>query len=174
MEKAKAKSFCGPFTSSKSALTVILLVTVICVISYIAGRSYAAGSGQMAVLSTAVKTNTVIDSSEISKNKSADKWQIVSMRVTAYCPCQKCCGDYADGITACGYKISQGDVFVAADKKYPFGTEMFIPGYGHGEAVKVLDRGGVIRGNRLDVFFNSHEEALEWGVRYLDVKIRYR
>ena len=84
------------------------------------------------------------------------------------------CGDSSDGITACGYKIYQGDRFVAADKKYPFGTEMCIPGYKNGEVVKVLDRGGVIRGNRLDVFFNSHQEALEWGVRYLDVKIRYQ
>jgi 3D (Asp-Asp-Asp) domain-containing protein len=57
---------------------------------------------------------------------------------------------------------------------YPFGTEMIIHGYKSGKAVKVLDRGGVIRGNRLDVFFDSHQEALKWGVRHLDVKIRYQ
>jgi len=38
--------------------------------------------------------------------------------------------------------------------------------------VKVLDRGGAIRGSRLDVFFHSHQEALKWGVKYLDVKVR--
>jgi len=100
------------------------------------------------------------------------EWQTIQMRVTAYCPCRKCCGRYSDGITACGYKIRPGDSFVAADKKYPFGTEMIIAGYKNGEPVKVLDRGGVIRGNRLDVFFDSHEDALKWGVRKLDVKVR--
>ncbi|MHC4720522.1 MAG: 3D domain-containing protein, partial [Planctomycetota bacterium] len=37
--------------------------------------------------------------------------------------------------------------------------------------VKVLDRGGAIKGNRLDVFFHSHQQALNWGVRYIDVKV---
>jgi 3D (Asp-Asp-Asp) domain-containing protein len=93
------------------------------------------------------------------------------MRVTAYCPCPKCCGQYSDGVTACGHETKPGDVFVAADKRYSFGTEMIISGYNDGQPVKVLDRGGAIRGNRLDVFFGSHQEALEWGVRHLDVKV---
>jgi 3D (Asp-Asp-Asp) domain-containing protein len=75
-------------------------------------------------------------------------------------------------MTACGHKIQPGDVFVAADNRYPFGTEMIVPGYNDGELVKVLDRGGAIRGDRLDVFFASHDEALEWGVQYLDIKVR--
>ncbi|MHC4172692.1 MAG: 3D domain-containing protein [Planctomycetota bacterium] len=101
----------------------------------------------------------------------SSEWQIVQMRVTAYCPCPKCCGEYSDGVTACGHEIQPGDVFVAADKRYPFRTEMIIPRYNDGQPVKVLDRGGAIRGNRLDVFFASHQEALEWGVRNLDVKV---
>ena len=102
---------------------------------------------------------------------STDEWQTVRMRVTAYCPCPKCCGQYADGITACGHVIQPGDTFVAAYKRYTFGTEIIVPGYSHGQAVKVLDRGGAIQGNRIDVFFHSHQEALEWGVQYLDVKV---
>jgi len=99
------------------------------------------------------------------------EWQTIRMRVTAYCPCRKCCGRYSDGITACGHKIRPGDSFVAAERKYPFGTEMIIPGYKSGKPVKVLDRGGAIRGNRLDVFFDSHQQALKWGVRNIDVKV---
>ena len=94
------------------------------------------------------------------------------MRVTAYCPCEKCCGRHSDGQTACLHKICPGDVFVAAGEQYSFGTEMLVPGYNDEQPVKVLDRGGAIRGNRIDVFFSSHEEALRWGVRYLDVKVR--
>lgn len=93
------------------------------------------------------------------------------MRVTAYCPCEKCCGEHSDGQTACLHKICYGDTFVAADEHYSFGTEMLVPGYNNDQPVKVLDRGGAIRGDRIDVFFNSHEEALQWGVQYLDVKV---
>ena len=94
------------------------------------------------------------------------------MRVTAYCPCSKCCGKYADGVTANGYRIRSGDTLAAADKKFSFGTEMIVPGYNNEMPIKVLDRGGAIRGNKLDVLFGSHKQAQKWGVRYLDVKVR--
>ena len=100
------------------------------------------------------------------------EWKTVRMRVTAYCPCEKCCGDWADGVTANGHRINQGDRFVAADRRYSFGTTLLIPGYNNSEAVKVLDRGGAIKGNKLDVFFNTHREALIWGVQYLDVIVK--
>ncbi len=117
-------------------------------------------------------TNQQTDDSESnteSNTEQPEEWESIEMRVTAYCPCPKCCGEYSDGVTACGYKIRPGDTFVAADRRYSFGTEMLIPGYSNSRAVKVLDRGGAIKGNRLDVFFATHQEALEWGVKYLEV-----
>jgi len=101
-----------------------------------------------------------------------DGWVTISMRVTAYCPCEKCCGEWADGVTANGHVIEPGDCFVAADSRFPFGTEMLIEGYNASKPTKVFDRGGAIKGNKLDVFFHTHQEALEWGVRYIDVKVR--
>ncbi len=127
---------------------------------------------ELASLIPALPLNRAENTPEPERSeKSTAEWQTVRMRVTAYCPCSKCCGRYADGITACGHEIQPGDTFVAADKRYTFGTKMIIPGYSHGRAVKVLDRGGAIQGNRADVFFPSHQEALEWGVKHLDVKI---
>ena len=99
------------------------------------------------------------------------KWKTLKMRVTAYCPCEQCCGEWADGVTANGHTISQGDRFVAADRRFAFGTQLVIPGYNNSKTVKVFDRGGAIYDNRLDVFFNTHQEALEWGVQHLEVKI---
>jgi len=113
------------------------------------------------------------DIGRLETPEQSGEWQTVQMRVTAYCPCPKCCGQYSDGITACGHKIQPGDVFVAADRQYSFGTKMTIPRYNNGQPVEVLDRGGAIQGDRLDVFFGSHQEALEWGVRYLDVKVHH-
>ena len=102
------------------------------------------------------------------------KWETVTMNVSAYCPCAKCCGIYADGITASGHKIAPGDVFVAAPKKYPFGTEMIIEGYAGGKAVKVEDVGGAIKGNKLDLFFLKHQQALNWGRKQVNVRVRVK
>jgi len=88
-------------------------------------------------------------------------------RVTAYCPCKICCGRYADGVTASGHIIQPGDKFVAAPRNIPFGEWLTIPDYGR---VQVKDRGGAIKGNRFDVFFPTHQAALNWGVRYLEVR----
>jgi len=71
------------------------------------------------------------------------------------------------GITADGSKAKKG-VIAADTRKYPFGTIMRVPGYGWGE---VHDRGRAIKGNRLDLFFKSHKEALQWGRRRVKVKI---
>lgn len=100
------------------------------------------------------------------------KWRVVRMKVTAYCPCRKCCGRHADGITACNHRIRPGDVFAAADKRYAFGTEMIIPGYNGNQPIQVKDRGRLIKGNRLDVFFHSHQQAKKWGVKTLDVLVK--
>lgn len=100
-------------------------------------------------------------------------WQVVTMKVTAYCPCSSCCGNCSPGITASGHEISKGDKFVAADGRYSFGLEIIVPGYTDNDApVKVLDRGGAIKNNRVDVFFDTHQAALEWGVKILEVRIQ--
>lgn len=98
-------------------------------------------------------------------------------RISAYCQKECCCGEYADGITASGHVIKQGDRFVAAPRRYPFGTMMVIEGYAGGKPVPVLDRGGAIRGNKIDLYFDDkdgmtgHERALQWGIKYIKVRI---
>ena len=101
------------------------------------------------------------------------KPRIVTMEVTAYCPCKKCCGPKAQGITASGKRINFNDgLFVAADKNvFDFHTKLKIPGYANGQAVPVLDRGGAIKGHKLDVFFPSHAEALKWGRQRIAVTV---
>lgn len=114
--------------------------------------------------------------------------EYLSLEATGYCKCGECCGwrrnlllqpVYAYGPmegerkkvgeTASGTKAKPGTV--AADTSvFPFGTRMRIPGYGDGI---VEDRGGAIQGGRIDLFFKSHREALEWGRRMVTVEVRY-
>jgi 3D domain-containing protein len=59
---------------------------------------------------------------------------------------------------------------IAADTKYyPFGTEMYVPGYGWGV---VEDRGGAIKGpDRIDIFYRFHGTANKWGRQKVEVEI---
>ena len=91
--------------------------------------------------------------------------------VSAYCPCKRCCGPNAQGITASGYKIKAGDRLVAADKRYRFGTTLIVPGYNKSQPVKVLDRGGAIKGDKIDLLFSTHQKALIWGRKKVKVFI---
>lgn len=86
--------------------------------------------------------------------------------ITFYCACEKCCGK-TDGITASGAKAVEG-VTVAAPKSFAFGTRLNIEGFG--ERI-VQDRGGAIKGNRLDVFVDDHQRALELGKRTAKVEV---
>jgi 3D (Asp-Asp-Asp) domain-containing protein len=93
------------------------------------------------------------------------------MLVTAYCPCEICCGENASGVTASGKRVSYNHSrFVAADtSRLPFGTKLRIPGYDNARSVEVIDRGGAIEGNHIDVFFKTHDQAMEWGKRWMKV-----
>lgn len=86
-------------------------------------------------------------------------------KVTAYCSCARCCGK-STGITACGARATANHT-VAAPSTFAFGTQLVI----NGKTYTVEDRGGAIQGNRIDIYMNSHSEALAWGVRYLDVEV---
>ncbi len=72
------------------------------------------------------------------------------------------------GITASGVRTRPGTL--AADTRhYPFGTVMHIPGYGYGV---VEGRGGAIRGpNRLDLWFRTRRQALQWGRQHVPVTV---
>lgn len=86
-------------------------------------------------------------------------------KITAYCSCAKCCGK-TNGITASGTRATAGRT-VAASGKFSMGTKLNI----NGHTYVVEDRGGAIKGNKIDMYVNSHAEALAWGVRYLPVSV---
>lgn len=86
-------------------------------------------------------------------------------KVTAYCACMQCCGK-TNGITASGAKATANHT-IAAPRTFAFGTKVVI----NGTTYVVEDRGGAIQGNRIDIYMNSHAEALRWGVRYVEVEV---
>lgn len=95
------------------------------------------------------------------------------MTVTAYSPDERSCGKWADGVTASGKSVwTNAMKLVAADADlFPFGSLVSVPGYDNGRVVPVLDRGGAIKGARLDVLYPTHRIAKQWGVQRLPVTV---
>lgn len=113
-------------------------------------------------------------------------YQVKIMTVTAYCPCATCCGwkinrygnpvfNYGSkrgyrkkvGYTSKGTRADVGTI--AADpRSVPYGTKLFVQGYGFGV---VEDTGGALKGNHIDIFFNSHSQAMRWGVKSMKVAV---
>lgn len=74
---------------------------------------------------------------------------------------------WRDGKTATGVLAKRGRI--AADWSiFPPGTKLFVPGYGLAE---VQDRGGKVKGLQLDLFMDSYAEAMQWGVKELEVYV---
>lgn len=95
------------------------------------------------------------------------------MTITGYSPDERSCGKWADGITASNKSVwTNAMQLVAADTRIlPFGSLLSIEGYANGQIVPVEDRGGAIKGMRLDLLYPSHEEALQWGVKRMPVTV---
>lgn len=76
------------------------------------------------------------------------------------------------GITASGMapkRNPDGISTVAVDPSViPYGTAMYIEGYGYAVAA---DCGSGIKGNMIDLYLNSEQECINWGVRNVNVTI---
>ena len=108
------------------------------------------------------KQETTTSSNVIEK----DGYKLQSLgvyKLTAYCSCAKCCGK-TDGITASGTHVTAGRT-IAAPRTFAFGTKIMI----NGHVYTVEDRGGAIQGNRIDIYFDTHEEALKFGVKNMEI-----
>lgn len=97
----------------------------------------------------------------------------IEMIVTAYSPDARSCAGSDDDLTATLHHVTtNGFKLVAADPRVlGYGSMLSIPGYDQGRIVPVLDCGGKIKGNRLDVLFPTHEEARKWGVKKIKVNV---
>lgn len=114
-----------------------------------------------------VEITQIVENSVESVEETTEPQYIEKqMTVTAYCPCVKCCNK-TDGITASGKKAKQGRT-VAVDPRYiHYGTKIIIDGHTYISE----DCGGAIKGDRLDIFFDDHNSALEFGVKKINVYI---
>jgi len=102
--------------------------------------------------------------------------------ITGYCSCAECCGEYSYGrpIDENGNEIVYGAsgrqlvpyYSCACDSSIPFGTIMRVCFENGGEiVVEVMDRGGAVNGNHIDLYCYDHEQALSIGKQTVEVEI---
>jgi len=93
--------------------------------------------------------------------------KVITMVSTGYDGCYECNKPYYGYPSYIGLPLAHG--IVAVDPKViPMGTRLYVEGYG--EAI-AADQGNAIKGNRIDLFFDSHQQALNYGMKTVKVTI---
>lgn len=91
----------------------------------------------------------------------------IEFTVTAYCKCEECCGIWSDCPTYSGVEPVQGETVAADLSVLPIGSVVDIDGVGE----RTVQDTGYLYGNHLDLYFESHQDALEFGRQKLMVEI---
>lgn len=87
---------------------------------------------------------------------------------TAYCGCRKCNGKWTGYPTASGTKMVQGRTIAVDPRDIPLGSKVHIVGMGEYIAE---DTGSAIKGNIIDIYFDSHKEALDFGRQNIQLRV---
>lgn len=114
------------------------------------------------------------------KQELKQEWKSLGeFKITAYCSCVRCCSIWAKNrpldengkeivYTASGERAEAGKTIAVDTSVIPFGTEVRI-----GDTVYTAqDTGSAVKGNVIDIYFDSHEDAVRHGVKRLEVEVR--
>lgn len=103
---------------------------------------------------------------------------VFEAKVTAYCSCPKCCGiwskdhpsrqgtDYEQHTTS-GTVPTAGRTIAVDPDVIPLGSKVVLNGHEY----IAEDTGSGVKGNHIDIYFDSHEAALDWGVKTMEVQV---
>ncbi len=102
-------------------------------------------------------STTNSDNIKIESNPTNNYKEVYTMMSTAYA------GDTITYMGTTPVRDPDGISTIAVDPSIiPLGSKVYIPGYGLAIA---SDTGGLINGNRIDLFLNSEDECINWGVQ---------
>ncbi|NLN87906.1 MAG: hypothetical protein GX133_09990 [Syntrophomonadaceae bacterium] len=126
------------------------------------------------VVGTATRKALGLESAAVTASRSEDTvsragstGRVLTMVATAYDGCYQCNKPWYGYPSYIGLPLARG--IVAVDPKViPMGTRLYVEGYGNAIAA---DQGNAIKGNRIDLFFDTHAEALRYGMKTVKVTI---
>lgn len=116
----------------------------------------------------------------VEEKQTADL--IINARCTAYCSCKKCCGKYAENrpldesgneiiLTASGERAVQGVTVGVDPNVIPLGSKVVIDG--HEYIAHDTGNPNVVKNNVIDVYFDNHEDAYDFGVQHYEAQIYF-
>ncbi|MGE5389849.1 MAG: peptidoglycan-binding protein [Deltaproteobacteria bacterium] len=113
------------------------------------------------------KTRQALGLSNVQTGSTVSRGGAFSVIATGYCGCTICNYPYGGQPAYNGMPLQYG--IVAVDPTViPMNTRLYIDGYG--EAI-AADQGNAIKGYHIDLYFPSHEQALDWGIKRVNVTI---
>ena len=151
-----------------------VIVGALIAVAFVAGFSVGKAKRVEVPVFVEVPVETTVECEECSKRaeqvEPREAANVVKLTATAYCSCEKCCGVWATKrplddngnpivYTASGTVAQAGRTIAVDPSVYPYGTVFDIGGVEY----VAEDCGGAIKGNRIDVYFDDHQEAREFG-----------
>ena len=106
----------------------------------------------------------VLDEPSAEISTYSDYQNLGEFRITYYCPCAKCC-EKSDGITATGTIATEGRTVAVDPTVIPYGSILVIDG----KTYVAEDCGSAIKSNKIDIYVDDHQKALDLGVNYFEV-----
>lgn len=117
---------------------------------------------------TEVTTEEV--TTEVTGNVTECGHSLGTFTITAYCGCANCCGAYAENrgevVTGAIGEPLTANYSIAVDPNVIAFNEVVLI---NGKEYEAQDTGGAIKGNRIDIYFDNHEDAVNYGVQYIEV-----
>ncbi|MFJ5625226.1 ubiquitin-like domain-containing protein [Peribacillus loiseleuriae] len=115
----------------------------------------------------AVGTKQLVAQVSRGEDNSQGSGREIYVSSTAYTAgCNGCSGTTATGINL---KQNPNAKVIAVDPNIiPLGTKVYVEGYGYAVAA---DKGGAIKGHKIDVFFPSKSDAYRWGVKKVKIRV---
>lgn len=154
------------FSENLASIIIAILISIpICYMTYTSrpSKTYAIQE------SKPIQAETVSYSPEVKTIEKTEppREYLGTFEITAYCACGKCCDGSDDGLTYTETVATEGRTIAVDPNVIPLGSIVEINGVNY----VAEDIGGAIKSNRIDIFFNSHSDAREFGRQYLDVFI---
>ena len=150
----------------KEKIIMVISVLIVLVFGFVLGKEFV--EPEIIYVETPLEEEKVEEKEVVVEFETKPiNYKTINVVATAYCPCNKCCGK-SDGITAIGVKAKEGRTIAADPKIFPYGTKILIDG----NVYTVEECGSAIKNNKVDIFFESHEKALDFGVQYLTAYVK--